>query len=181
MGARELFKFCDDFVEAVIHKPVDYPPIEDAAWKIASELQPFDWMKWTDGFEAIQMPELILQFSREDALKLLQMITRQQRFSEGDFSIDGKYFSTEHSHFAEMFERGVLSNIATVIDNTRPYQVTKCDLCLNGHVEGIKTMIFPGLTVNFCLPCGKKKIMQNRETGEEKTLFELWEEASQAN
>lgn len=177
MGSRELFQFCDDFVKAVIHEPIDYSVVEDAAWKISSELKPFDWMKWTEGFEALETPEIILRFSREEALKLLQMITRQQRFSEGDFSIDGNYFSTEHSHFTEMLERGVLSNIATVIDKTRPYQVKKCDLCMNGHVDGIKTMIFPNLTVDFCVPCGKNKIMKNSQTGEEKTLYEIYEEA----
>ena len=178
MAAQDLNQFCDDFVQATAMTPIDYSTVEEIAWKIESVLRPFDWMNWTEGSEAIKKPELILHFSREDALRLLQMITRQQRFREGDFSINGKYVSTKHSHFAEMRERGVLENIASVIEKTKPSQLKKCDLCMKGHVNGIKTMSFPDLTVNFCVPCAKKRIMKNSQTGEERTLYEIYAEAA---
>jgi hypothetical protein len=166
-------KFAEYFVVLLQSKKPNIDLIEQCAWQIADTLEPFDWMNWDKGRSALNEPDDILQFSREEVLKTIQMLTREQRFSEGDFSINGKYVSTKNSFFGEMLRRKVLDNLAAVLWKT---QDEHCDFCskASSSSDDVKSMIFPHRVAIFCLDCANTIWMTNPETGEEKTLLDVW-------
>ena len=173
MSTEKQNKFAEYFVVLLRYKKPNLDLIEQCAWQIADTLEPFDWMNWDKGRSALNEPDDILEFSREEALKVIQMLTREQRFSEGDFSINGKYVSTKNSFFGGMLKRNVLHNLATVLSKT---QEQHCDFCSKSSSNSgdIKSMMFPHHVAIFCLDCAKTIWMTNPETGEEKTLLDVW-------
>ena len=54
------------------------------------------------------------------------------------------------------------------------YKVNRCDWCENGHKDGIKTLIVQKQEIKFCDRCGEKIMMVNPQTGEEKSIREIW-------
>ena len=47
------------------------------------------------------------------------MLTRQQRFSEGDFCINGKYVSTKNSFFGSKLNDGTLEQLVGVLQRLK--------------------------------------------------------------
>ena len=90
MTKEKQNKFAEYFVVLLRYTKPNLDLIEQCAWQIAGTLEPFDWMNWDKGRSALNESDEILRFFREEALKAIQMLTREQRFSEGDFSINGK-------------------------------------------------------------------------------------------
>lgn len=104
-----------EFIQLMGDSEPNLDQIENCAWNIASQLEPFNWTEWDRGLDAGRDPSLISAFSRDEALRFIQMLTRQQRFSEGDFSINGKYVSTKNSFFGSKLDDGTLGQLATVL------------------------------------------------------------------
>ena len=104
-----------EFIQLVDKAEPDLDQIENCAWDIASRLEPFKWTEWERGLTASRDPSLISAFSRDEALRFIQMLTRQQRFSEGDFSINGKYVSTKNLFFGSKLDDGTLEQLAGVL------------------------------------------------------------------
>ena len=167
--------YTEDFCRTMLLPNENIALVEQSAYRIAENVEPFDWMNWDKGREAITNPDEILSFTSSDAEKLVYMLVRERRFAEGDFSINGIYVDTEHSFFGSLWDKKVLHNLAKVFSKGK---VQKCDICHNGHMDGIKTIVFPGHVAKFCSPCGKTTVMKNPNTLEEKTLFEIWKNLS---
>jgi hypothetical protein len=105
----------DQLIQLMNGAEPDLDQLENCAWDIASQLEPFNWTEWERGLDASRDPSLISAFSRDEALRFIQMLTRQQRFSEGDFSIDGKYVSTKNAFFGSKLDDGTLEKLARVL------------------------------------------------------------------
>lgn len=108
-----------EFIQLMDEAEPDLDQIEKCAWDIASRLEPFKWTEWEKGLAAIHNPLLISAFSKDEALRFIQMLTRQQRFSEGDFSINGKYVSTKNSFFGSKLNDGTLEQLAGVLQRLK--------------------------------------------------------------
>lgn len=111
----DIGEFIDEFIQLMGGAEPDLDRIEECAWDIASQLEPFNWTEWDRGLDASNDPSLISAFSKDEAVKFIQMLTRQQRFSEGDFSINGKYFSTKNSFFGSKLDDGTLGQLAIIL------------------------------------------------------------------
>jgi len=111
----DIEEFVDEFIHVMGSAEPDLDRIENCAWGIASQLEPFNWTEWDRGLDASRDPSLISAFSKDDAVRFIQMLTRQQRFSEGDFSINGKYVSTKNSFFGSKLDDGTLYRLAGVL------------------------------------------------------------------
>lgn len=111
----DIGEFVDEFIQLMGESEPDLDQIETCAWNIASQLEPFNWTEWNRGLAASNDPSLISAFSKDDAVRFIQMLTRQQRFSEGDFSINGKYVSTKNSFFGSKLDDGTLYRLANVL------------------------------------------------------------------
>ena len=109
-----------EFIQLMDEAEPDLDQIENCAWDIASQLKPFNWTEWEKGLTASSDSTLISAFSKNEALRFIQMLTRQQRFSEGDFSINGKYVSTKNSFFGSKLDDGTLKQLASVLINSDP-------------------------------------------------------------
>ena len=109
-----------EFIQLMGEAEPDLDQIENCAWTIASQLEPFNWTEWDRGLAASNNPSLISVFSKDEAIRFIQMLTRQQRFSEGDFSINGKYVSTKNSFFGGKLENGTLEQLASVLIASDP-------------------------------------------------------------
>ncbi len=110
-----------EFIHVMGTAEPDLDQIENCVWNIASQLEPFKWTEWERGLEAGRDPSLISAFSRDEALRFIQMLTRQQRFSEGDFSINGKYVSTKNSFFGSKLDDGSLYRLASFLKTFQIY------------------------------------------------------------
>lgn len=104
-----------EFIQLMGDSEPNLDQIENCAWNIASQLEPFNWTEWDKGLAASNNPSLISAFSKDEAIRFIQMLTRQQRFSEGDFSINGKYVSTKNSFFGSKLDDGTLEQLAGVL------------------------------------------------------------------
>ena len=111
----DIDKSVGEFIRLMGEAEPDLDQIENCAWDIASQLEPFNWTEWERGLDASNDPSLISVFSKDDAIRFIQMLTRQQRFSEGDFSINGKYVSTKNSFFGSKLDDGTLGKIANIL------------------------------------------------------------------
>jgi len=111
----DIDKSVGEFIRLMGEAEPDLDQIENCAWDIASQLEPFNWTEWDRGLDASNDPSLISAFSKDDAVRFIQMLTRQQRFSEGDFSINGKYVSTKNSFFGGKLGDGTLDQLAIVL------------------------------------------------------------------
>ena len=109
----------DEFIQLMGGAEPDLDQIEKCAWNIASQLEPFNWTEWDRGLAASNDPSLISTFTQDEALRFIQMLTRQQRFSEGDFSVNGKYVSTKNSFFGSKLDDGTLYRLASVLKSVR--------------------------------------------------------------
>lgn len=111
----DIDKSVGEFQRLMDEAEPDLDQIENCAWEIASQLEPFNWTEWEKGLAASNDSALISAFSKNEALRFIQMLTRQQRFSEGDFSINGKYVSTKNSFFGGKLDDGTLGQLAVVL------------------------------------------------------------------
>ena len=117
----DIDKSVREFIQLMDESEPDLDQIENCSWDIASQLEPFNWTEWEKGLAASSDSALISAFSKNEALRFIQMLTRQQRFSEGDFSINGKYVSTKNSFFGSKLDDGTLSRLASVL---RSFQIS---------------------------------------------------------
>lgn len=54
------------------------------------------------------------------------------------------------------------------------YKVERCDWCENGHKDGIKILVVQKQEIKFCDRCGEQIKMVNQNTGEEKSIRQIW-------